>query len=274
MLYFKSDFGEMPLINNSYFTVTNIDGVTRTNSNISSVVIPYVDGDTITNVQAQPREVTIYLRLKQSAGIEAAKRYIFDVVKPKAKGSLRLTNDKDITLNGIVESIDLPRFYQGCTMEITLYCSQPFWEDTEYQEAAIARVIGLHHFPIAFISDGEPLGVYDDDTTQAINNTGDVSTGMQINIICTGEVINPKIVNAQTGEFIGVIGVFNENDEIIITTFKGNKTISKNGSNVLNTIMQGSTFLQLAVGANELHIEALSGIDNVYFNISYKRLYV
>lgn len=270
----------MPLLNSQYFTLTEIDGLTTVQSSIASIVIPYVDGDTVNSIQAQPRTVTLYLRLKQSAGIEAAKNYIMQYVKPKLAGTLVLqTDEKIIELAGLIESIDLPRFNQGVTMAISIYCSQPYWQDVDFVVQEISEILNLHYFPIeegglAFPADGIPFGAYDDDLTQQITNQGDVDTGLIITIIASGAVVNPKIVNAYTGEYIGINDTLAAADAVTITTIKGQKKITKNGQNIIDKIMSGSTFLQLATGTNEFYITADSGMNNVYFMLSYKQRYI
>lgn len=270
----------MPLLGSQYFTLTGIDGFTLVQSDIASVVVPFVDGDTVTNIQAQPRSVTIYLRLKETAGIETAKRYILQYVKPKLTGTLQLEQDgRNIELVGLVEAIELPRFEEGCTMAITLHCSQPYWQDIDFVVAEISEIIDLHYFPIpegglAFPPDGVPFGAYDDDLTQELTNDGDVETGLVIQIIAMGEVVNPKIYNTFTGDYIGINDTLTGNDEVTISTIKGQKTITKNGENIIDKIMSGSTFLQLAAGTNEFTIQADSGIDSVYFTLTYKQLYI
>lgn len=270
----------MPLLGNQYFTLTGIDGFTLVQSDIASVIVPFVDGDTVTNIQAQPRPVTIYLRLKETAGIETAKRYVLQYVKPKLTGTLQLQQDgRSIELVGLVEAIELPRFEQGCTMAITLHCSQPYWRDIDFVVAEISEIINLHYFPVpegglAFPTDGVPFGAYDEDLTQELENNGDVETGMVITIVALGEVVNPRIYNTYTGEFVGVTDTLAGNDFVTISTIKGQKTITKNGENIIDKIMSGSTFLQLATGTNEFNIQADSGIDSVYFTLTYKQLYV
>ena len=270
----------MPLLNNQYFNLTGVDGFTTVMCSLASVVVPFVDGDTITNVQAQPRTVVLYLKLRQSAGIEAAKRYILKFVKPKLEGTLHLEHaGRNIELKGTVEAIDLPRFEQGCLMAITMHCSMPYWQDVDYAVAEIAEIIDLHYFPIplgglAFPPDGLPFGVYDEDLTQTVDNKGDVEAGMIIKIIAAGEVINPKIISTATGEFIGVNDTMQSDDEITIVTLKGQKSIYKNGENIIDRIAEGSTFLQIETGENEFTIGAESGIENMYFTLSFKQRYI
>lgn len=270
----------MPLFGNPYFTLTDVDGFTTVASSLASVTVPSVDGDIITNIQAQPRTVVLYLRLKQSAGIEAAKRYIFQYVKPKLSGTLQLTQDgREIELTGLVETIELPRMAQGCTMAITLHCSQPYWSDVDFVVEMISQIINLHYFPIdqgglAFPPAGVPFGAYDNDLTRTIENAGDVETGCVITIVALGTVTNPRIWNTQTGEFIGITDTLAGNDSVIISTIKGQKTITKNGVNIIDKIAAGSTFLQIETGQNEFTISADNGISNVYFTLTYKQLYV
>lgn len=271
---------EMPLLGNPYFTLADVDGFTTIASNLASVTVPSVDGDIITNIQAQPRTVVLYLRLRQSADIETAKRYIFQYVKPKLSGTLHLVQEgREIELTGIVETIELPRMQQGCTMAVTLHCSQPFWEDAEFMVEQISQIINLHYFPIdqgglAFPPAGVPFGAYDTDLTRTIDNAGDVETGCIITIVALGTVTNPRIWNTQTGEFIGIADTLAGNDSVIISTIKGQKTITKNGVNIIDKIAAGSTFLQIETGQNEFTISADSGLANVYFTLTYKQLYV
>ena len=265
----------MTLLHNPFFTVTDIEGLTTETSNLASVSVPSVDGDTVTNVQAQPRTVNMYLRLKQSAGIEAAKRYILQFVKPKLAGTLQMTRDGHQTeLKGIVEAISLPRFAQGCTMQITLHCAQPYWTDSEITTKDFSTVENAHHYPLALPSSGIVLGAFDSNNETSVENDGDVETGLQIVITALGAVTNPKLTDALTGEFIGITDTLAANDEVIINTTVGSKTVTKNGANIISKLTEGSRFLQLGVGSNIFAISATSGIDNAYFTVRYRQKYV
>ena len=264
----------MALIGNAMFTLTSIDGFTSADSDVSSVIVPFVDGDTVTNVQARAREITLYLRLKQDAGIEQAKQYVLGYVKLKKPCKLSMVrNGQPLEISGTVTYIDLPRFEQGCTMQISLHCEMPYWTDVDYIINEIRDVIQLHHFPLAFPA-AIPFGVYDDDDTQTCTNDGDVSTGMLMRLIALDAVTNPKVVNADTGEFIGINDTLTANDEVIINTNKGQKSITKNGVNIINKIMTGSTFLQLESGVNAFNLQAASGASNIYLQLEYKRRFI
>ena len=63
--------------------------------------------------------------------------------------------------------------------------------------------------------------------TQELENKGDVETGMIITIIALGAVTNPKIYNTLTGEYIGINDTLAGNDQVTITTVKGQKLSQK-----------------------------------------------
>lgn len=269
----------LALSSNNRFKLTNVDGITSANVDIASSTVASMDGDFVNNKRTVPRGIVLDLAIEYD--VENTKRYILRYVKPKQKGTLRWTqNDRVIQIEGVVEAIEMPRFTSATTMQITLYCSQPYWEDVDYLLQDISEVIDLHYFTdypddmLYFPEEGIPLGEYDTNRTKVIENTGDVDVGLEIHIIALGNVENPVIYNAD-GDFIGVNDTLSSGDEIIITTEKGNKTIRKNGQNIIAQIMRNSTWLQLNTGENEFTIDSKDGTEgNMYFTVTYKRRYV
>ena len=269
------------LFNNDWFVVTNIDGLTKATENIASSTTPGMDGDRVNSTQTQPRGIVLDLQVKHGNIVEEAKRYILRTIKPKQRGTLQLTQgDRVIEIEGIVENIDMPRFSDSVMMQVSLYCSEPYWHDAENVLVEISRIIDLHYFTdyeddmLYFPADGIALGEYDVSMTRIYTNDGDVDCGMIIHIIALGDVTNPTISKAD-GSFVGVNDTMVAGDEIIINTNRGNKTISKNGVNILSKIKRGSTFLQLAVGDNQFTINSDEGTEgNVYFMLEFKRRFV
>ena len=268
----------LPLTNNIRFKISNIDGLTTANVDISSSTVSAMDGDFINNKRATPRSIIIDLAIESN--VENTKRYLLQYIKAKKKGTLKWNQDnREIEIEGIVESIDMPRYTNGVIFQFTLYCSQPFWQDINYTVQDISEVLDLHYFTnyendmLYFTEEGAPFGEYDVNRTKVFNNTGDVEVGLEIRIIALGEVSNPKIVNSK-GEFIGINATLTTGDEVVITTQKGNKKITLNGANVLNKIMEKSTWLQLPTGEEEFTIDSDGNESNMYFSLIYKQRYV
>lgn len=277
----------MPLTGNSKFKLSNVDGITSASVEISSSTVASMDGDFVNNKRTMPRSIVLDLSIESD--VENVKRYILQYVKPKLKGTLRMTqNDRTTQISGVIESIEMPRFTNSATMQITLYCSQPYWEDIENSSQEISEVLDLFYFTdneeseieseednmLYFPEEGLPFGEYDTNRTKVLTNEGDVEIGLEIHIVALGNVTNPVIYNAE-GEFIGVDLTLAGGDEVIISTGKGEKTIRVNGENKISKIRNGSTWLQLAVGENEFTIDSEDGTEgNMYFTLTYRQRYV
>lgn len=293
MIMLKLDFvnknGEaLPLVNNSYFDLINVDGMTAANTAISSIVIGGVDGDTINNIQAQPRGIIFDLRIKDYINVEDAKRYILSFVKLKQRCALVWTqNARTLQIDAVVEEIVMPRWKQGVTMQISLHCPRAFWEDIADVISQISAAKNLHYFTtiegdmLYFPEAGIPLGEYDTSRTRTFVNTGDVSVGMTIEIMAYSTATNP-IIYDQNGNFFGVgYGdgdkqvVMNAGDKIVITTQAGQKNVMLNGTSVIDKIKPRSTWLQLEAGENEFSINSdEENVDNMTFTLIYKQRYV
>lgn len=286
--YFSKRGDILPLTNNPYFYLTNIDGQTSFSSSVSSSTIGNSDGDDVTNIRANPRTIIIDLEIKAGINVEEAKREILRVVKPKQTGRLVWTQDnRELTISGIVENFEMPRWQSGVIGQISIHCEQPFWEDVETVIQTISEAINHHYFTdnladmLFFPETGIVLGEYDTIRTKTFTNDGDVAVGVEITIMAVDTVTNP-IIYAENGDFFGVgygTGenklVLEQGDSVVITTTRGHKTVTMNGANLLDKVKPNSTWLQLETGRNTFSINSDDEtITNMYFDISYKQRYV
>lgn len=286
--YISARGDRLPLATNTLFQLTNVDGMTAAGTSIASSVIGGADGDVVNNVQADARPIIIDLRVKDGVDVEEAKRAVLRVVKLKQQGTLEWTqNGRTVVISGIVESIEMPRWNNAVTMQISLHCSQPYWEDMDFIVQQISEAIDLHYFVDAatdmlyFPTDGIPFGEYDTIRTKAFHNAGDVAVGIEISIVAYEEVTNPIIYDGN-GNFFG-IGYGNGSkqvkmqagDHIVVTTHKGKKNVTINGRSLLSNLRPQSTWLQMAAGDNLFTINSDdSSLTNMTFSLIYKQRYV
>jgi hypothetical protein len=286
LLYIAKWGGTLDLVNNSLFWLTNVDNMTAATTDISSVVIGGVDGDVINNIQAQPRGIIFDLRIKASVNVEQAKRAVLNIVKLKQKCSLKWTqNNRTLVINGVVDGVTMPRFNNEVTMQISLHCAQPFWEDLNAIISEISEAISLHYFTdysndmLFFPADGIPFGAYDFSRTRTLNNMGDVAVGMTIEILAVKTVTNP-IIYDRNGNFFGVgygsrTVTMYAGDIMTINTNIGEKSVTLNGVSQFDKIKPRSTWLMLEAGENEFSINSDdSDADNMIFTMSYKQRYI
>lgn len=281
---------QLNLWHNDLFYLVDQAGQTSANADISAVTVGTLDGDIVTNVRTVPRTIVLTIRINPSVNVEYAKREILKIFKIKQRGKLIWTqNDRTVQISGYIESIDMPRWNNAVTMQISMHCSVPYWEDVEATEQIIDDSIGLHYFTaeddyssdmLYFPADGIPLSVYDDTRTRTFYNDGDVAVGMIIEILAIGNVTNPIIYDT-FGNFFGV-GYGNKQvdlvagDTITISTVRGNLSVVKNGTtNLFNYVVPRSTWLQLQTGENALRIDSADeNTDNMSFTVSYTQRYI
>ena len=286
--YISARGDRLPLATNDLFHLVHVDGMTTAATSISSSTIGGADGDIVNNVQTNPRPIVIDLRIKNGVDVEAAKRAVLQVVKIKQTGTLEWTHGgRTVVISGVVESVDLPRWTNAATLQISMYCSQPYWEDIDFVVQQISEAVALHWFTdsvagmLYFPEAGIPLGEYDTIRTKHFSNSGDVSVGLEISIVAFATVTNP-IIYDRDGNFLGVgygDGAkqvqLQAGDNVVITTHKGNKDILLNGKSILSKLRPQSTWLQLQAGDNSFTINSDDeSITNMSFSLIYKQRYV
>lgn len=273
------------LLNKQYFILKGAEALHGIETDISESDSPYTDGSIIDNVKALPRGIELTFKLR--GNIKQAIDYFTSYVKSKQIVTLReIENGRDITIKGVATIPPYTRMAQSCEIVLSIYCNQPYWEDIEEVVAVIDDVISLLNFPVKgqyFTPVGRPFGVIDKSLTKDLLNEGDTTVGAVFTLLATGEVVNPQI-NCSTGEQNGWYMRLNltlkENDEVVISTVKGDKYITINNSNeyngnpILNYLeFRGTDWLQLEQGSNVFTITTASGNENIYFNATYKRKY-
>lgn len=277
----------MPLVGNKLFTITNIDGMTQASTSLSSVVAGGVDGDRINSMQATPRTIILDLRIKGDANVEDAKREILRVIKLKQGATLKWTqNNKTVVIRGIVEAVDMPRWMNGITMQVTIHCEEPFWEDVDFVVQQIKEGIALHWFTqddemLFFPEYGIPFGEYDISRTRHIFNAGDVDVGMDIEVLAYKTATNP-IIYDDNGNYFGIgYGAggkrvtLHAGDIVKISTHRGRKAITLNGVSIIGKVKPLSTWLQLRAGDNIFSVQSEDAdAENLTFAISYKQKFI
>lgn len=268
MAFRNADGDEMPIFDNEYFQIVDIDGITLADVSVSSASIADGDGDVINAQSINPRSVTFTIQVRQGVNPEACKRYVSNFVKPKQPGSLFLSyRDRDMVLSGIIQSVSMPRFSNAVAMQFVLYCSQPLWENELAITSVISGMIDLHRWEIVPKFNADiVMGELMEANTSDVINDGDVAIGMKIQIVALGTVVNPRIMREETEEYFRVNVTMGEKDELTICTVRGEKTVDLNGENIIELVDRDSIWLQLEPGRNRLVIDDDNG--GVYMQVT------
>lgn len=282
---------EMNAIVNNYMVLTDIEALHGVDNEFSSSTSPYVDGDVINHIHTSPRVISLTYALRTP--ITDSISYFNSIVKSKQRARLIETKEdgSEIEIEGIVTVPPYSRWSDQVSVQIQLYCSDPYWKDVQQVVTDISSTINMHYFPfeteekllandggISFLDDGVVFGEIDTNTTKNIVNAGDVDTGFKVQIVCVGKTAtNPTISNVTTNEWLEINTPvpLQAGDYIEISTVRGNKYVKPSPNRpditIANIVYSGNDWLQLATGDNELRARSKEGGNSVYFSVFYQR---
>lgn len=174
----------------------------------------------------------------------------------KKKVRLYFENDsRDVYIDGYIESFECDLFELGQKAQISVICPSPYFRSIDTTIIKFANLVNLFEFPFSIDKEGIPFSeLIISDTTY--NNEGDIDIGMIITLQAIQSVSNPIIYNKTTGEQFGLNYTLQEGDIVTIDTISGEKSVKLNRKgnifNIINAVQQGSRWLQLVSGINEL----------------------
>jgi hypothetical protein len=169
---------------------------------------------------------------------------------------------------------------------IQFKCPSPFWREEQDDKADIASWIGSFEFDLEIPEDeGLPedeIGIEFDyrepNVIVDVYNEGDVSTGMRIEFRATGTLLNPILLNVDTGEYIQINAELTSGDVITVNTEYGKKsaTLLRGGitEDYFRYVDVDSTFMQLTIGDNIFRYDAESGVDALEVTLYHSNKYL
>lgn len=284
-LIFENKNGQrLDLLNNrNYFKLTAAEGLHGIETDFSETESPYTDGTTVDNVRALPRGIALKFAL--CGDVAAGLDFFHAVVKSKQIGKLiKREGERETKIEGRVTVPPYSRNSDRVAVELHLYCGQPYWEDVQELVGTIAEILDLLYFPEigrGFPEVGVPFGALNVEKAQTITNDGDTSVGLTIIINALGTVANPRIscsTGTQNGWYMQLNTTLNDSDEVVISTHRGNKSITINGDAYINGVpilslleYSGDDWLQLETGENTFNITSDTEAAQMYFYIYFSR---
>ena len=271
------------LRNRKYFRLIAAEGLHGVEVDFAETESPYTDGTTVSNARALPRGIALKFAL---CGDVAASLDLFHaVVKSKQLGKLyKREGERETKIAGRVTVPPYTRFSSRVTIELHLYCGQPYWEDVAELIGTISETVDLLYFPEngrGFPEIGVPFGSINIEKAQTIANDGDTSVGLTIVINTLGEVKRPRIscsTGSQNGWYMQLNTTLNDGDEVVISTHKNNKSITINGGSYVGGVpilalleYMGDDWLQLETGENTFNITSETDSAEMYFYIYFSR---
>lgn len=240
--------------NESNYQVVSIDGLTPPNAQINVSSIAGLDGGKFNSSKLETRNIVITVRLNGDVEWNRQNLYRFCATKQWCRFYYK-NNNRDVFIEGYVDTNECDFFTNDERMQISIICPQPYFKDMEEVISDISNVLAKFTFPFSIeYDDPIPFSEYNESTVATVNNNSEAETGIEIDVFVESDFDEIVIRNVQTGENFTLQGSFLTNDQIIINTNKGEKSVTliRQGatSNLMGSLVLGSVFFQLAAGDN------------------------
>ena len=238
------------------YSISSITGLNPPDAQIYENKSVGKDGNVFNSASLEDRVITVTFAINGPAVENRINLYTY--LKAKRKHRLYYRNAlMDVYIDGYLESMLINYFEIKEICQITFRCPDPYWKNT----SEIASDFSIQT-PIPF-SEIVPNG------SQTVTNYGSTETGLIAVISTDLEVGEIKLVNATTGEYIGVTTSLAVGEEIIIDTIQKEKSITLKDSdgvyhNLIGDMMDGSSFISLIPGANTLQLLGQYASDSNY----------
>ena len=230
------------------FQITSITGLYPADALINTDQSALYDGGRYNSSKVNMRTINFGFSIEKNP--EEARRKIYRVLQPKRYAKLYYKSDLyDVYIEGYIENVIVNHFEKKQTATFQMLCPFPYFKNAQIVVNDFTGVEARFKFPFAMPAEGIPIGEVVSIANVFIPNEGMVEAGLIIELYAKASLSGVKIYNYETMEFIGTNESMQAGDLITITTGQGDKRakLLRNGEviNIFNSIMEGSTWLQL-----------------------------
>lgn len=258
------------LTNDRNCVVVGIDGLTPPTANIVTTTIAMNDGTRFNSANVGQRNIVIRFRLL--ADVENTRILLYRYFRIKQYCKIHYKNTRrDVYCEGYVETFENDRFAIDNQVSISIICPSPWFKEINAIVSDMSQVIDAFEFPFSIEAEGMEFSILDKNILTRVKNSGDIETGVIMELRATSDVVNPRIYNADTHEMIGLTFEMQAGDVIRISTIRGSKYVKliRKGeeSNIINALMKDPAWFQLPVGETHFTYDCTSG--NEFFSVKF-----
>lgn len=235
------------------------------------------DGANYTGATADVRNIIIVLDVRKDDYVEQRNR-LYQFFQPRAAGTIQYSDGNVSRKTGYyVESVEPSGDGVLKNITVSLLCPDPKWYDLDEQLTELASWEGLIEWNLEITE--EPFEVTRKVNTLIGNvyNGSNVTQGLTVKFMATGEVVNPSLYNIDRQELMKLNLTMHPGDTVTITTAQGNKRVKLTSggvtTNINNYMAYPPVWLQAYPGDNLYRYDAESGIDNLNVSILHTQAY-
>lgn len=272
--------------------IQGIDGIGPGKADINTTELATTDGGIINSARLSSRNIVFNLLLLEAPDVETTRHRVYKCFPIKKEVGLTIkTDQRTVSISGIVESNEPDIFSEQESMQVSIICPDPYF----YAENALYKLNGVTQafsFPFSNESLNNKvinLGEITYTKGEKIYYDGEIDSGVIIKIHATDHVEDIWIRNdadnttmaLDTSKIDTIVGDGNNDiiaeDVIYISTMKSKRYVHlvRNGVtyNILQTLPKGSKWIMLQSGVNSFSYGASDGIMNAEIDIASYVLY-
>lgn len=249
--------------NHQNYIVTNVDGLTVPQIVNNTASGGTVDGAFYNSSRMETRNIVITVRLV--GDIEGNRQRLYKMFSLKRPNTIFFKNaNRDLKIVGYVEVIEGNLFVQDESIQISIICPRPYWKSAQAISDELSYTVKKFEFPFSIESDDPmPISEYTTSPVITVINRGDVECGAVFTVTFSGGCSDFVLYNQTTQKHIGINKLFTNGDVLTIDTRAGHlavySTYATTRTNLLNKLTEGSEWLKLDVGGNDITFSAKGG---------------
>ena len=256
---------QIALSSEKNITITGIEGLVPPVASIVTSSVAMHDGSKFNSARVEPRNIVIHLRLTND--VERTRITLYKYFRIKQWCKIYYSNDsRNVYCEGYVEAFENDRFAMSNEIMISILCPSPWFKEIDEIVFNMSQLTSEFEFPFAIETVGVEFSSLTQNVITPVINSGDVETGLILELSSTDEVVNPRIYNTDTQELLGLDFTMIEGDLIRISTVKGEKYVKliRDGveTNIINRLMRSSTWFQIPVGETNFTYTCTSGRES------------
>ncbi len=240
--------------NEPKWQVLSITGLNPPSAQINLTNIAGIDGAQFNSSKLNTRNIVIMLRI--NGNVEENRLTLYRFFRTKDKCTFYFENEsRNVKIEGRIETVECNLFTNGEIMQISIICPSPYFKAIQTVITEFSKEMPLFAFPFSInIGDPIPISVYTDNGLTEIINDSESETGVIITINVKDTVNKIIISDSTTNETLTLNYAFQADDQIIINTNPGAKSVILNrsgaSSNIFSALEMSSVFFQITVGIN------------------------
>lgn len=275
---FKSNNDEIEMNKNTDIKIIDIEGIEASSYTINTISSEQ-DGAIVTSTKIEPREITITGDIEKDKNETANRDKLIRFFNPRAIGEFYINrNNIERKIQYRVSSLDFAtnKLYEYIQFTLVLESTEdPYFEDANNRGNNLTLISPQFTFPLVIMQERKKIMGYKVyKPYMPLVNDGDKETGLEIIITASrGQMKNIKLT-LNDNEYMQVNVTLNQWDVLTINTNPRKKSVTLNGTNIINKIDRNSTFFSIGIGKSILKYECDDGATNIDINVKFYRKFL